>query len=165
MNLWGGSRRKNGFYRKMKQGMVILASIAFILSIVSSVNIVLAEDTTIDAFWGIMIREDFEADAKTVTYHLTNIEAEGAPNTVLKGSDFTATLTSVNGYLLPETVTVTMSGEVVEAEYASETGIIKVTNVTGAIEVTAEGVVNEDLYGTLRLRQYQMLRFFTELLG
>lgn len=71
-----------------------------------------------------------------VTYVLTGLETNGADK-VYAGETLSGTLTAQDDKHLPESITVTMGGETVTAEYSQETGAFSVANVTGDIILTA----------------------------
>jgi len=73
-----------------------------------------------------------------VTFNGTNVISDGA-STVIDGESYTATLTPVAGYKLPETVTVTMGGAAAEHTYAD--GKVTIAKVTGDVVIAAEGVL------------------------
>ena len=78
----------------------------------------------------------------TAVYRLTNgLVARDAPQTATYSTDFTVTLSAARGYALPETVSVTVGGVAVEAEYDQTSGKITVPGekVTGNIVITAAG--------------------------
>lgn len=78
----------------------------------------------------------------TITYNLENVEYSGAENFAV-GDDVSIILTNIKGYLLPETVKVTIDGKEVAADYDKEKGIISLKNLSGDVVVTAQGVKRE----------------------
>lgn len=83
-----------------------------------------------------------EAPVHDVTTTLTNLYAD-APASVDGGSSLTVTLSAQKGYLLPETVTVTMGGVALDADvgYQYSAGVITIDDVTGDILITADGIL------------------------
>ncbi len=75
----------------------------------------------------------------TITYDMENVEYSGAEQFAV-GEDISVVLTNVKGYLLPETVTVTVDGKEVAVDYDREKGIISLKNLSGNVVVTAKGV-------------------------
>lgn len=77
-----------------------------------------------------------------VTYTLTNLTTDGFAK-ALTADDFEFTLTAADGYVLPETITVTMGGTALAAgtgyAYDKATGKVTVYRVSGAVEITAGG--------------------------
>lgn len=77
---------------------------------------------------------------KDVTFALTNITSDGIAK-CLTDDDYVCTLTAVDGYTLPDAITVTMGGTalVVDAGYTYDksTGKVIVYRVNGALEITA----------------------------
>jgi uncharacterized protein YjdB/lysophospholipase L1-like esterase len=84
-----------------------------------------------------------EVTEYAVTYNLTNVTADGAPAKVQKGAPLEATLTAEPGYDLPETISVTMGGQLLTAgtgyTYNKTGGKVNIVAVTGAVELTAVG--------------------------
>lgn len=74
-----------------------------------------------------------------ISYDVTNLETSGADK-LATGEDLTVTLTKTTGYLLPETVEVTMGGKAVAYTYNSDTGVIYLPNVTEDVTIKATGV-------------------------
>ncbi|MBQ8495674.1 MAG: starch-binding protein, partial [Clostridia bacterium] len=75
-----------------------------------------------------------------VTFNGTNVTSSGAA-TVTEGETYTATLSADEGYLLPETVTVTVGGiGYTSFTYADGVLTIPAEGVTGDIVITAVGV-------------------------
>lgn len=73
----------------------------------------------------------------TVTQTLTHAASSFTGTETEKGAAFTATLTEAVGYTMG-TVTVTMGGtDVTSTAYNSGTGVISISEVTGAITITA----------------------------
>ena len=75
----------------------------------------------------------------TITYKMENVTYQGA-NQFAAGEDVAITLSSIKGYLLPETVTVTVDGKEIAADYDRERGIISLRNLSGNVVITAQGV-------------------------
>lgn len=77
-----------------------------------------------------------------ITYTVENLEVAGASQLAL-GKDLAVTLSKVPGYVLPETVEVTIGGRPaavdVDYTYNLDTGIIQVQNVQEDISITAFG--------------------------
>lgn len=80
-----------------------------------------------------------------VTYDLTNITANNQPGKVELGEKLEVTLTAKSGYTLPESITVEMGGNTLEGTdytYDKSTGKVVISDVTGAVTITASGVSN-----------------------
>ncbi len=79
----------------------------------------------------------------SITYNTENISVAGADKLAI-GKDLAVTLSKVTGYVLPDTVEVTIGGKTavpgVDYTYDKETGIIQVPNVQGDISISAFGV-------------------------
>lgn len=77
------------------------------------------------------------SDTFTVTNTLTNVVNSNSATSVTSGSNYLAALTAADGYTLDD-VTITVGGtDVTSTVYNSENGVIYITNVTGAIVITA----------------------------
>ncbi|MDF3001289.1 MAG: hypothetical protein K0Q48_1408 [Bacillota bacterium] len=125
-------------------------------------GVTLGDNATLKVF-----NEQYNGDYKTdyasalqpivghkVTYSLVNLEkADGSPIYAVDGEDCTFSLKANEGYLLPESVSVTVGGTPVmpvssadkadsagEYYYSSDFGEIKVANVNGPVVITAKGV-------------------------
>ena len=79
-----------------------------------------------------------EVTTYTITKNLTNVSINNSLSSINEGSSYSATLTANSGYTLG-TVTVTMSGNDITAS-AYSNGNINISNVTGNIVITANGV-------------------------
>ncbi len=75
----------------------------------------------------------------TITYEMENVDYSGVEQ-FAAGDDISIILTNVKGYLLPETVKVTIDGKEVAADYDREKGIISLKNLSGNVVITAQGV-------------------------
>lgn len=73
----------------------------------------------------------------SVTNNLTNCVNSNSASTINEGSSYSATITAKDGYTL-DSVTVTMGGSSVSVT----NGVISISNVTGAIVITANAVAN-----------------------
>ena len=78
-----------------------------------------------------------------VTFTGTHVTSNGAAG-ANDEADYTATLSAATGYRLPETITVSIGGTVIDASaysYDSSTGVLTIPKelITGAIEITAVG--------------------------
>lgn len=76
---------------------------------------------------------------RTVTYNLTNLTSDGVTEYV-SGQDLEINLTPDQGYMLPETVSVTGEQPVIRYSYNPETGKLIILNATGNLTVTASAV-------------------------
>ena len=86
--------------------------------------------------------------AYTVVYHLNNITSDGA-DLAKVGSDYTATLRVDEGYLLPQTINITVSGILIaDYSYNSTTGslTIPVETINGSIVISASAVCTHASY-------------------
>lgn len=73
----------------------------------------------------------------SVTQNLTNVTSSNTATTVAENDPFTTVLEAESGYTMG-TVEVTMGGvDVTSTVYESATGIVSITNVTGAVVITA----------------------------
>ena len=73
----------------------------------------------------------------SVTQTLTHVTSTFTDDSVADGAAFTATLTAESGYTM-DTVAVTMGGtDVTATAYTSETGVVSIASVSGAIVITA----------------------------
>ena len=75
----------------------------------------------------------------TITYNLTNLNANPKPNSITRGQTFSTTLTASGlNNQRPESVTVTMGGVTPNNySYTSSSGALSIPNVTGDIVITA----------------------------
>ncbi|MDY6276520.1 MAG: bacterial Ig-like domain-containing protein [Bacilli bacterium] len=73
-------------------------------------------------------------------YDVTDSVENGSvlPSTVSEGATLNATITPDSGYLVPETVSVTMGGTA--ATHTYQNGVVTVENVTGDVEITGSCV-------------------------
>lgn len=78
-----------------------------------------------------------------VTYDAENVNVAGSEKLAI-GKDLAVTLSKVTGYVLPETVEVTIGGQLAVADvdytYDSEKGLITIPNVQDDISISAYGV-------------------------
>lgn len=84
---------------------------------------------------------------------LTNLSSSPAivdATTVKEGETFSFTLSANNGYMLPASITIKMSGSTLEAgkgyTYDAKTGKVEILNVRGEVAITAEGVSEPSVY-------------------
>lgn len=84
---------------------------------------------------------------------LTNLFSSPAivdATTVKEGETFSFTLSANNGYMLPASITIKMSGSTLEAgkgyTYDAKTGKVEILNVRGEVAITAEGVSEPSVY-------------------
>jgi hypothetical protein len=78
----------------------------------------------------------------TITNSLTNVATSNGASSTLAGTEYSATLTADDGYILSN-VTVTMGGvDVTESVYSA--GIINITSVTADVVITAVAVAEAD---------------------
>ena len=87
----------------------------------------------------------------TVTFNGTNVTSNGA-SSVEEGAAYTATLTAAEGYTLPDSITVTMGDAAAEHTYDATTGALSISDVTGAVVITAVGVEEDDGMITIYFR-------------
>lgn len=104
----------------------------------SSTGTVTIPDVTGD----IVITANAIANARTITYALTNAASSNTASFVNNGGSYTTTLSANAGYAL-STVTVTMGGtDITNTAYNANTGIVSVASVTGDVVITAVAVVS-----------------------
>lgn len=77
---------------------------------------------------------------RTITYVLSHLTHDGATEYV-SGSDLEINFTPDEGYLLPETVSVTGDQAVIRFTYNPDTGRLTILNATGNLTITAEAVL------------------------
>ena len=84
---------------------------------------------------------------------LTNLSSSPAivdATTVKEGETFSFTLSANNGYMLPASITIKMSGSTLEVgkgyTYDAKTGKVEILNVRGEVAITAEGVSEPSVY-------------------
>lgn len=104
------------------------------------------ETITAETFFGTVQTPDTIAGGGVtsfdVTNDLTNVNNSNAAVSANEGSAYLAALTADTGYTI-DSVEVTMGGtDVTATAYNSDNGVIYITNVTGAIVITATAVVN-----------------------
>jgi hypothetical protein len=79
-----------------------------------------------------------------VSFDLARLTVKEAPEYVKENGALTLTLAATRGYILPETVTVTMGGTVLEDgkeySYNCETGVITIGKVTADVKIIATGL-------------------------
>ena len=90
----------------------------------------------------IVITASAIANARAVTYDLTNAVSSNTASFVNDGGSYTTTLTANSGYAL-SSVTVTMGGtDITNTAYNADTGIVSIASVTGDVVITAAAVVS-----------------------
>ena len=90
----------------------------------------------------IVITASAIANARSVTYALTNAASSNTASIVNDGDSYTTTLSANSGYVL-SSVTVTMGGiDITDSVYSADTGTVSITAVTGNVVITAEAVVS-----------------------
>jgi len=85
-------------------------------------------------FSNITVNEGFG----TITYNLENVDYKGADQFAI-GEDVVVILSTVEGYLLPNSVEVTVDGVPVEAIYDKEAGTVTLKNPAGNVVISAKG--------------------------
>lgn len=79
------------------------------------------------------------AGGRSITYVVTHLTHDGAAEYV-SGSDLEIQFTPEEGYVLPETVSVTGDQEIIRYTYNPDTGLLTILHATGNLTITAEGV-------------------------
>lgn len=97
--------------------------------------------------------DPIQAATYPVKTTLTNLSSSPAivdATTVKEGETFSFTLSANNGYMLPASITIKMSGSTLEAgkgyTYDAKTGKVEILNVRGEVAITAEGVSEPSVY-------------------
>ena len=79
----------------------------------------------------------YKLPSYSITYNLTNLESDSTnPTTIEDGEIASIIITAPTGYNLPSNITVTGC----EYTWEANTGMLDISNPTGDIEITAEGV-------------------------
>ena len=91
--------------------------------------------------WAQFSNISIKNDLHNITADFTNVSVDGLATTIAGGDDLNITLVPDNGYQLPESITVTVGGVEVEAEYEFATGNVTIKNVTGDVVIKAVGTV------------------------
>jgi len=77
-----------------------------------------------------------------VTFNYTNVTGSNTATTIQEGTDYTTTLSAGTGFVLPETVTVSVGGTTLTSGYTydSATGVLTVdaASITGDVVITAK---------------------------
>lgn len=82
-------------------------------------------------------------DTYSITQNLTNVSSSNEMVSVYENVTYTTTLTAETGYIM-DSVTVKMGGSnITSTAYTSATGVVNIQSVTGAIEITAEAVLDD----------------------
>lgn len=90
----------------------------------------------------IVITASAIANARSVTYALTNAASSNTASIVNDGDSYTTILSANSGYAL-SSVTVTMGGiDITDSVYSAGTGTVSIPAVTGNVVITAEAVVS-----------------------
>lgn len=90
----------------------------------------------------IVITASAIANARAVTYDLTNAASSNTASFVNDGGSYTTTLTANSGYAL-SSVTVTMGGmDITNTAYNANTGLVSIASVTGDVVIAAVAVVS-----------------------
>lgn len=90
----------------------------------------------------IVITASAIANARSVTYALTNAASSNTASIVNDGDSYTTTLSANSGYAL-SSVTVTMGGiDITDSVYNADTGAVSIPAVTGNVVITAAAVVS-----------------------
>lgn len=90
----------------------------------------------------IVITASAIANARSVTYALTNAASSNTASIVNDGDSYTTTLSANSGYVL-SSVTVTMGGiDITDSVYNADTGTVSIPAVTGNVVITAAAVVS-----------------------
>lgn len=90
----------------------------------------------------IVITASAIANARSITYALTNAASSNTVSIVNDGDSYTTTLSANSGYAL-SSVTVTMGGiDITDSIYNADTGTVSIPAVTGNVVITAAAVVS-----------------------
>lgn len=90
----------------------------------------------------IVITASAIANARSVTYALTNAASSNTASIVNDGDSYTTILSANSGYAL-SSVTVTMGGiDITDSVYSADTGTVSIPAVTGNVVITAAAVVS-----------------------
>ena len=90
----------------------------------------------------IVITASAIANARSVTYALTNAASSNTASIVNDGDSYTTTLSANSGYAL-SSVTITMGGtDITNTAYNANTGLVSIASVTGDVVITAVAVVS-----------------------
>lgn len=90
----------------------------------------------------IVITANAIANARAITYDLTNAASSNTASYVNDGDSYTTTLTANSGYAL-SSVTVTMGGtDITNTAYNANTGLVSIASVTGDVVIAAVAVVS-----------------------
>ena len=90
----------------------------------------------------IVITASAIANARSVTYALTNAASSNTASIVNDGDSYTTILSANSGYAL-SSVTVTMGGiDITDSVYSAGTGTVSIPAVTGNVVITAAAVVS-----------------------
>lgn len=90
----------------------------------------------------IVITASAIANARSVTYALTNAASSNTASIVNDGDSYTTILSANSGYAL-SSVTVTMGGiDITDSVYNADTGNVSIPAVTGNVVITAAAVVS-----------------------
>ena len=90
----------------------------------------------------IVITASAIANARSVTYALTNAASSNTASIVNDGDSYTTTLSANSGYAL-YSVTITMGGiDITDSVYNADTGTVSIPAVTGNVVITAATVVS-----------------------
>lgn len=90
----------------------------------------------------IVITASAIANARAVTYDLTNAASSNTASFVNDGDSYTTILSANSGYAL-SSVTVTMGGiDITDSVYSAGTGTVSIPAVTGDVVITAAAVVS-----------------------
>lgn len=81
--------------------------------------------------------------AFVVDLALANLSSGNSPTMAAAGDSYTGTLTPEAGYLLPKTIAVAMGGTTLnrgtDYTYDKNTGVVRIPNVSGNVQITAAG--------------------------
>lgn len=85
------------------------------------------------------VQQEYSVDGTVTNGSLRGLGEDEPATSVMAGESLTIRVVNNIDYTLPETVTVTMGGEVLTSGYTydNETGVIVIESVTGNIEITA----------------------------
>ena len=90
----------------------------------------------------IVITASAIANARSVTYALTNAASSNTASIVNDGDSYTTILSANSGYAL-SSVTITMGGiDITDSVYSAGTGTVSIPAVTGNVVITAAAVVS-----------------------